>query len=121
MASRAAKQLQFEKQRMLLWVTVFLGVAFFILQLYAWYTLAYKMQVYFVNPNASRSFIYVLSGAHLLHIIAGLLVLLNTIIGTYRNQSQVKNLYKMEIASIFWHFLDIIWIYLYVFLLLNQY
>ncbi|HWZ16171.1 MAG TPA: cytochrome c oxidase subunit 3 [Mucilaginibacter sp.] len=120
-ASKAARQLQFAKQRQFLWITFFLGVAFFIIQIYAWYVLTYKMGVYFVNPNASRTFIYVFSGTHLLHVLAALAVLLNTIKGTYRNIPQVRNLYKMEMTSIFWHFLDIIWIYLYVFLLLNQY
>jgi cytochrome c oxidase subunit 3 len=78
------------------------------------------MEVFFSNPNASRSFIFVFIGIHLLHVFAGLLVLLNVIRATYRNVPQVINLFKMEMASIFWHFLDIIWIYLYVFLLLNQ-
>jgi len=78
------------------------------------------MGIYFVNPNASRSFIYILTGVHLLHIFAGLLVLLNALRASYRNVPQVIILYKMEMTSIFWHFVDIIWIYLYVFLLLNQ-
>lgn len=121
LASKAARQLQFAKQRLYLWLTFFLGIAFFAIQLYGWYILAYKMGVYFINPNASRSFIYVFSGLHLVHVFAGLMVLLNVIIASYRNTPQVKNLFKMEMASIFWHFLDIIWIYLYVFLLLNQY
>jgi cytochrome c oxidase subunit 3 len=121
LASRAAKRLQFDKQRLYLWLTFALGIAFFVIQIYGWYILAYKMNIYFINPNASQSFIYVFTGIHLLHIIAGLLVLLSTIRGTYRNIPQVMNLYKMEMTSIFWHFLDIIWIYLYVFLLLNQY
>ncbi|HWZ02048.1 MAG TPA: hypothetical protein VNX40_00485 [Mucilaginibacter sp.] len=121
LASRAARQLQFEKQRLFLWLTLFLGIAFFALQIYACYILTYKIGVYFQNPNASRSFIYVFVVMHLLHVFAGLLVLLNVIIASYRNIPQVKNLFKMEMVSIFWHFLDIIWIYLYVFLLLNQY
>jgi cytochrome c oxidase subunit 3 len=120
-ASRAAKQLQFDKQRLFLWLTFFLGIIFFIIQIYAWYVLTYKMGVYFTNPNASRTFIYVFSGMHLLHVIAGLILLLNTINSAYKNIPQVRKMYKMEMTSIFWHFLDIIWIYLYVFLLLNQY
>jgi cytochrome c oxidase subunit 3 len=120
MASKAAKQLQIDKQRLFLWVTILLGVAFFAVQLYACYVLTYKMQIYFIDPNASRTFLYVFCGMHLLHVIAGLLVLLNTVLATYKNIPQVKNIFKMEMASIFWHFLDIMWIYLYVFLLLNQ-
>jgi cytochrome c oxidase subunit 3 len=120
MASKAAKGLQMARQRLFLWVTFFLGIAFFAVQVYACYVLTYKMGIYFTDPNASRTFLYVFCGMHLLHIIAGLLVLLNTVLATYRNIPQVKNIFKMEMASIFWHFLDIMWIYLYVFLLLNQ-
>jgi cytochrome c oxidase subunit 3 len=120
LSSRAAKRLEFGKQRLFLWLTFALGVLFCVLQIDGWYILTSKMGIYFVNPNASRSFIYIFTGAHLLHIFAGLLVLLNALRASYRNVSQVKNLYKMEMSSIFWHFLDIIWIYLYVFLLLNQ-
>ena len=120
-ASRAAKQLQFDKQRLYLWVTFFLGIAFFISQFYAFYVLAYKMDIHFTDTNASHTFVYVFCGMHLFHVIAALGLLLNTLRASYRNNSQVINLFKMEMTSIFWHFLDIIWIYLYVFLLLNQY
>lgn len=120
LASRAAKRLEFGKQRLFLWLTFALGVVFCVCQIDGWYILAYKMQVFFIDPNASRSFVYVMTGVHLIHIIAGLIVLLNALRNSYRNRSQVINLYKMEMTSIFWHFLDIIWIYLYVFLLLNQ-
>jgi cytochrome c oxidase subunit 3 len=120
MASRASKSLQFEKQRLYLWLTIFLGLLFFGLQLYGW-SLLIKMGVYFINPNAAQSFIYVFTLSHLVHIIAGLLLIANTLRGSYKNIAQVKNLFGMEMSSIFWHFIDIIWIYLYVFLLLNQY
>ncbi len=119
-ASKAAKQLEFGKQQLFLWFTFLLGCVFFALQIYACYVLTYKMGIYFTDSNASRTFVFVFCGMHLLHIIAALIVLLVTIRGTYKNIPQVTNLYKMEMTSIFWHFLDIIWIYLYVFLLLNQ-
>lgn len=121
MASRAAKQLQFGKQQLFLYITIALGIAFFIVQLYAWYTLTYKMGIYFTDPNASRTFVFVFSGMHMLHILGGLIFLLIALVGSLKGIPQVKNLYRMEMTSIFWHFLDIIWIYLYVFLLLNQY
>lgn len=119
LAAKAAKSSQFGKQRMLLWITIILGVAFFIIQLYAWSYLV-KNGIYFSNPNASQSFVYVFTGMHLLHIFAGLLLLANTLWRSYRSIEKVKNLYSMQMSSIFWHFVDIIWIYLYVFLLLNQ-
>ena len=118
-AQKAAKRLQFGKQRLFLGLTIALGILFFILQFYAWGALI-KMGVYFTSNNASQSFIYVFTGAHLVHILAGVVLLTNALWGSYKNVPQVKNLYKMELSSIFWHFVDIIWIYLYVFLLLNQ-
>jgi len=119
LASMAAKGLQFGKQRLYLGLTLILGILFFIIQVYGWSQLI-NMGVYFVNNNASQSFIYVFTGTHLVHIIAGLLLLANTLWRSYKNVPQVKNLFGMEMSAIFWHFIDIIWIYLYVFLLLNQ-
>jgi len=119
-ASRAAKRLEFNKQRLFLWLTLALGVAFFLIQLYGW-SILIKMGVYFINPNASQSFIYVFTGMHLIHILAGLFLIINTLWRSYKNVPQAKNLFGMEMSGIFWHFVDIIWIYLYVFLLLNQY
>lgn len=120
LASRAAKQLQFAKQKLFLLLTIALGILFFILQIYGWYIWTYKMNVYFINPNAAHSFVYVMTGMHLLHIFAGLILLLSPLTGIYKNIPQARNLFRMEMSSIFWHFVDIIWIYLYVFLLLNQ-
>jgi len=101
-------------------LTIALGILFFIIQFYAW-SILIEMGVNFsFNSNASQSFIYVFTGAHLLHILAGVALLINTLWGSYKNVPQVKNLFKMQMSSIFWHFVDIIWIYLYVFLLLNQ-
>jgi len=119
-ASRAAKSSESEKQKLFLWITLALGLVFFALQVHTCSVLV-NMGVFFINPNAAQSFIYVFIAIHLIHIIAALLLLINTIIGSNRDIPQAKNLFNMEMTSIFWHFLDIVWIYLYVFLLLNQY
>lgn len=119
MAYLSAKKLQFDKQKLYIILTILLGIAFFISQYSAWVVL-YKSGAYFVNYNASQSFIYVFTGAHLLHILAGIIMLIYALLGKIRNIPQVRNLFRLEVTSIFWHFIDILWIYLYVFLLLNQ-
>lgn len=119
LAFRAAKQLQYNKQKLFLWLTLALGIAFFALQFYAWGILV-KMGVYLINPNASQSFIYIFTGVHLIHILVGLILVINSLVSSYKNIPPVKNLFRLEMTSIFWHFVDILWIYLYVFLLLNQ-
>ncbi|WP_175634053.1 cytochrome c oxidase subunit 3 [Pedobacter ghigonis] len=119
LAARALKKLNFSSQRNLLWLTVILAVAFGIMQFNAWGSMV-RTGATLVGNNAAISFIYVVSGLHLLHIIAGVGFIINALIGSYKNIPAAKSQYRMEIASIFWHFIDILWIYLYVFLLLNR-
>ena len=119
LAYRAAKTLAFDRQKWWLLVTIALGIVFFYLQFRAWGVLTDR-GVVFINNNASQSFIYVFTGMHLLHIVAGILVLVRALTGRIRNIPQNRNVFRMELAAIFWHFLDALWIYIYVFLLLNQ-
>lgn len=115
----ASKLGNLSKQKLLLLLTLALGVVFFILQVQSWKVLT-AQGVYFINNNASQSFIYVFTGLHLAHIIAGIFVLLRAFIGAVQAIPQENNVFRMDLATIFWHFLDLLWIYIYVFLLLNQ-
>ncbi|MBC7744455.1 MAG: cytochrome c oxidase subunit 3 [Flavobacterium sp.] len=119
LAYLSALRLKFNQQKFYLSCTIILGVLFMGMQFYAWQILV-QQGVYFVNYNASQSFIYVFTGFHIAHIIAGLIMLVNSLYGVVKNIPQVRNLFRLETTSIFWHFIDILWIYLYVFLLLNQ-
>ena len=119
LAYQAAKKEAIDRQKIFLIATIVLGVVFFFLQFHAWSVL-FERGITFVNTNASQSFVYVFTGMHLAHIIAGVLVLSRCLIGAFRNISLDKNIFRMELANIFWHFLDLLWIYIYVFLLLNQ-
>ncbi len=113
------KRLKFAQQRLGLWLTFILGLLFIGMQIYGW-TVWTKLGVYFINSNASISFVYAFTFFHILHIIAGLIIIITALSSSYKKLPNVTNLFRMEIASIFWHFVDIIWIYLYLFLLLNQ-
>jgi len=118
-AHKAVKAGEVAKQKLLLLLTIALGIVFFALQLHSW-TVLTGQGVYFINNNASQSFIYVFTGLHLAHIIGGLLVLIRCFTGAVRGIPLDNNVYRMDLAAIFWHFLDLLWIYIYVFLLLNQ-
>jgi len=115
----AAKKTRFAQQKLLLMATLLLGIGFFAIQVYAWGILTSR-GVVFVNNNASQSFIYVFTGMHLAHILAGVIVLARAWVGRIRGISQVNNVFRMDLATLFWHFLGFLWIYIYVFLLLNQ-
>jgi cytochrome c oxidase subunit 3 len=119
LAARALRNGQVSTQKTFLWATLLLGVVFGYLQVEAWVSL-YQSGAFLVNNNAAISLIYIVSGIHLLHILAGLLLILSTLLGAYGKISIERLQFRMEVSSIFWHFIDILWIYLYVFLLLNS-
>jgi cytochrome c oxidase subunit 3 len=119
LAAKALKRGDKTQQRLFLWLTFLLGIAFGVLQFQGWVGL-YQTGAVLVNNNAAISMIYVVSGFHLLHIVAGLGFIASSLIGSYRNVAQEVAVYRQDITSIFWHFIDILWIYLYVFLLLNS-
>jgi cytochrome c oxidase subunit 3 len=119
LASRALRNGNKTSQQLFLWITLALGLAFGYLQFAAWTSL-YQSGAFLINNNAAISLIYVVSGFHLLHIFAGICFILNALVGSYKNIEVEKAVYRQEITSIFWHFIDILWIYLYVFLLLNS-
>jgi len=119
LAAKAVRKQNVQTQKVFLWLTLVLGAAFGYLQVDAWSAL-YQSGATLVNNNAAISIIYIVSGMHLIHIFAGLCFILNSLWGAYSKVSQENAVYRIEIASIFWHFIDILWIYLYVFLLLNS-
>ncbi len=119
LASRALRKLNFSLQRKMLWLTILLAFGFGFMQFAAWGSMV-KTGATLVGNNAAISFIYVVPLMHLFHIIAGLGFITSSLVGSYKNITLAKNKFRMEITSIFWHFIDILWIYLYVFLLLNR-
>ena len=66
------------------------------------------------QSNVTTSFIYVLAFVHILHLIAGLIVLLVLIYRTYNNKYRESSL-GFSLGVTFWHFLDLLWLYLFFF------
>jgi cytochrome c oxidase subunit 3 len=120
-AQRSAKRDQLEQTKLALGITTLLGVAFLVGQWLAWGKMV-EMNYYFAGSgsNSSSSFIYVLTGFHGLHIISGVVVLLIALIATFRYKVHSRNMLRMELCSTYWHFLGGLWLYLFVFLLLNR-
>jgi cytochrome c oxidase subunit 3 len=68
--------------------------------------------------NVSASFLYILSGLHILHLLGGILWLLVLLAKSFSGTITQQNMLPLDLGSIYWHFLDILWIYLFLFLLL---
>jgi len=72
---------------------------------------------YFTGPESSitTSYLYVLVLLHLLHLTAGIVIVLNVFFNTLKNKYVPTNILGFELALTFWHFLDFLWVYLFLF------
>ena len=107
--------------------TLILGVGFLYAQYYSWVELvSYKGMNGFgivfggKYSNPSGSFLYVISGLHGFHIITGLAFVLSVLILAIKGKVGSQAMLWVESCSTYWHFLGGLWIYLYIFLLLNH-
>jgi cytochrome c oxidase subunit 3 len=73
---------------------------------------------YFTGSESTitTSFIYVVVLLHLAHLTAGLIVLLVVIYNHFKQRYKKGQMLGIELGATFWHFLDALWIYLFVFL-----
>lgn len=111
----AAKKDNFNTLKIAISITFVLGLAFLGMQFEGWKDLV-AQNIYFVG-NPSGSFFYVFTLLHGGHLITGIIVLCVTFIAAMRLRVHAKNLRRIEICTTYWHFLDILWIYLFAFLL----
>ena len=66
------------------------------------------------------SFVYILTGLHGLHLFGGMIFLLIVLVATYKYKVHSKNMNQITMCATYWHFLDGLWLYLFIFLLLNR-
>ena len=95
-------------------ITLALGGVFVIGQVIAWRVLAGRGL--FLATNPSSSFFYVFTAAHALHLIGGILGLGYLIYKLNRNRSAARTT-GIRATSLYWHFMDGLWVYLFVLLL----
>lgn len=114
----SAKKDNLDAVKLAMGITTLLGVAFLVGQFIAWGELVDR-NVYFVG-NPAGSFVYVFSGLHGVHLVGGVVFLLIVLIQTFRYKVHAKSLDQIEMCATYWHFLDGLWLYLFLFLLLNN-
>ena len=100
--------------------TLILGLLFVVLQYKGWLALtSYGIEV---KGNPSGSFFYVLSGLHVAHVLGGIAALITAIIHAFGLPYKVteKRRHRFELVCQYWHFVDILWIYLLSFMIIQQ-
>ena len=110
----AAKKDDFARLKIAITITFALGIAFLYMQFQGWVQLV-DQNVFFVG-NPAGSFMHIFTGLHGFHLISGLVVLVVALVAAFRLKIHAKSLNQMEIATTYWHFLDVLWLYLFFFL-----
>lgn len=116
-----------EKYQQALMATMALSILFMIAQVFAWRSL-FDQEI-FINSDNSASYLYVISGLHFAHVIAGL-PFLGSFLWKAKKQmkepvsvlvyfSDPEKRLKLRLLTIYWHFLDALWIYLVLFFYVN--
>jgi len=133
MALNAFKKRYIPRYKALMITTIFLGLLFGAMQYMGFYQLYHQLQhvvingqvlnemsTVRVNGNPSESFLFIIAGLHLLHLLGGIIAMIIVYFRSVRRNVKVYNSTALEIAGGYWHFVDALWIYLFIFFLVNQ-
>lgn len=114
MAKRSIQKTDRGAGMLFLWVTVGLGFSFLYLQ-YAAFSQIFNDIGYAFNENISFSFIYIIVLVHIAHVIVAILALFVVIYNHFKKRYDNGKTLGVELATTFWHFVDVLWIYLFLF------
>jgi cytochrome c oxidase subunit 3 len=99
-----------------LMITAVLGVLFLVLQIVGFKQFgANDIRLIGAGSNASYSFLLAISGLHGLHVLGGVIALVVIAIMALRTTTRNYNTIPLEVAATYWHFVDALWIYLFIF------
>ena len=100
------------------WLAVsgILGFAFLAGQILVWQQLV-QAGVY-LSTTIHSSFFYVLTGVHALHLAGGMIGLIVVLQRTFTNRVTAANHESLGVFAVYWHFMDVVWVYCFLLLLL---
>jgi len=116
MALRSFKQREMNQYRMLIGATLLLGVAFVVLQWMGFQGL-WAQQITFKGSGAGQ-FLYVIFGLHAIHVMGGVVTLVVMFIKAFIGKTKLYSSVPVEVAALYWHFVDLLWLYVLVFLIM---
>ncbi len=115
-AVRSLKDREMLRYRLMIALTALLGFAFVALQWMGFEQL-WAQNIRFKGGNAGQ-FLYVLFGLHALHVLGGVVALAVMLYKAFAGKVKVYSSVGIEIMSVYWHFVDLLWIYLLIFFLI---
>ena len=115
MALRSFRQREMRKYRLLMGLTVLSGIGFVVLQWIGFKELWELQNITFKGVSGAGQFLYVIFGLHALHVIGGVIALTVLFAKAFFGKIKVYSSIPIEVAATYWHFVDILWIYLLIF------
>jgi len=116
LAGKAFRDRNMPRYRFLITSTAILGVLFTVLQWSGFeYLQKHGVKLVGSNSNPAASFLGVITGVHMLHVIGGVIVLIVMFLRAFNSHRKNYSSVPIEVASTYWHFVDAIWIYLFIF------
>jgi cytochrome c oxidase subunit 3 len=116
LATKAFKAREMARYRALMTVTAVLGLVFIVLQWMGFRSLEeHGVSLIGANSNAAGSFLGVITGVHMLHVLGGVIALLVMFFKAFSSRKKSYSPISIEIASTYWHFVDGLWVYLFIF------
>ena len=117
LAVRAFRLREMNQYRVLVAATVVLGAIFVALQWIGFMQL-WNSGIKFSGSAGAGQFLYVIFGLHALHVLGGVVVLIIMFFRAFFGKIRTYTSVPIEVAATYWHFVDILWIYIMVFFLL---
>ncbi len=113
---KSFKAREMGRYRVLIGITAILGILFVVLQYMGFKEIeAGGVPLFGFDSNPSASFIGIIGGLHGLHVIGGVIALVVMFLRAYIGAKKVYSSTGLEIAATYWHFVDGLWIYLFIF------
>ena len=117
MAVKKQKEQNLNQYKGFLSVTAILGVLFIILQIQGFKMLeANSIALTGARSNSAASFLFVITGLHVLHVLGGIIALIWINFKAFSDENNQINDMPVKLVSNYWHFVDILWVYIFVFL-----
>jgi len=116
LAGKAFKAREMGRYRILITVTAILGVAFILMQWMGFRDLENRgIALTGIKSNSAASFLFVITGLHMAHVLGGVIAILVIFIKAYSVKVKNYSSLPIDLVSTYWHFVDVIWIYLFIF------
>ena len=117
MAKKSIQKDEKSKTTVFLLSTLALGILFVILQ-FAGFGQIVESGYYFTGSESSitTTFLYIVTVVHMIHLAGGLISLLIIIYNHFKQKYNSSQTLGIELGAMYWHFLDFLWIYLFLFL-----